>query len=103
MMNFCYVTIDFWAAVYAITTVVAYSISVWIPQTLDFILPLNESRPRPIPRLMRYYSKRIDDNYNFIVLHGMFVDTLLMIMLMTFDMLLTSCGRHACALFKIVV
>ena len=88
---------------YVMTTVLIYSASVWTPQILDILVPLNESRPLPIPRLMRYYSERIDDNYNFIILHGMFVDTFFMFLFMGYDMLLVNCSQHACALFKIVM
>ncbi|NP_001177572.1 odorant receptor 196 [Nasonia vitripennis] len=90
-------------AAYLIIVVVMFNLSFYQPHFLDLIMPLNESRPRPIPRLARYYVTSLDESFNFVVLHGLVIDWYSMIFFLGHDTLLVNCAQHACALFKIVI
>lgn len=73
-----------------------------VPLTLDLVVPLNETRIRAPPRLMKYNLRKIENNIFFITTHGFIFDLIGIGMILGFDILLLNCAQHACALFQIV-
>ncbi|OXU28627.1 hypothetical protein TSAR_015444 [Trichomalopsis sarcophagae] len=88
---------------YFMGTIVAYNTSAFVPLLLDLLVPLNETRPRPVLRLMKYNIKRLENNFFVVSLHGFVLNILGMMLIMGFDTLLLNCSQHACALFQIVI
>ncbi|NP_001177569.1 odorant receptor 193 [Nasonia vitripennis] len=88
---------------YFMGTVVVYNTSAFVPLLLDLLVPLNETRPRPVLRLMKYNIQRIENNFFVTTLHGFVLNILGMMLIMGFDTLLLNCSQHACALFQIVI
>ena len=78
-----------------------FNVSAFTPLMLDVLVPLNETRPRPPPRLMKYNIKRFDESFFMKTLHGFVFDIVVIILVLGFDTLLVNCSQHACALFRI--
>ncbi|XP_014206097.1 uncharacterized protein LOC106637719 [Copidosoma floridanum] len=89
--------------VYMCFSVCFYNSMAFIPHALDALMPLNESRPRHPIRYVKYNIPRIEDHFNFILVHGFVLDLVSMLIIIGFDTLLFNFAQHACALFKIVV
>ncbi|OXU28628.1 hypothetical protein TSAR_015445, partial [Trichomalopsis sarcophagae] len=90
--------------VYLCSTVVIYNVTAFIPHMLDFVFPLeNATRPRHAARLVKYNIHQIDNNFYFVLIHGMIFDVVAIAIIIGFDALFINCAQHACALFKIVV
>ncbi|NP_001177571.1 odorant receptor 195 [Nasonia vitripennis] len=87
---------------YFMGTIVAYNTLAFMPLFLDFLVPLNETRPRIITKHMKYNIKRIENNYFVTTLHGYVFNILGMMVVVGFDSLLLSYTQHACALFQVV-
>ncbi|XP_031777524.1 odorant receptor 194 isoform X1 [Nasonia vitripennis] len=89
---------------YLCSTVVIYNVTAFIPHMLDFVFPLeNATRPRHAARLVKYNIHQIDNNFYFVLIHGMIFDVVAIAIIIGFDALFINCAQHACALFKIVV
>lgn len=72
-----------------------------IPQLLDIVLPLNESRPVLIPYPGYYF---VDERkyFIYIFLHSLIVWTILMAAVMAHDCVLVTLVEHVCSMFAVV-
>ncbi|XP_043462007.1 uncharacterized protein LOC122498378 [Leptopilina heterotoma] len=83
-------------------TLLTYLIMAVIPQFLDIVLPLNETRPKKLPFQMYYFVNYSEDYFYWIMLHISFNAVLEMCILIGSESILAVFTEHACALFKII-
>ena len=72
-----------------------------VPQFLDLILPLNESRPRKILYHTEYYLDA-ENNFYWIFMHGYIASSLSIVILVSVDTMLMVFIEHACGILAIL-
>ncbi|XP_043462082.1 putative odorant receptor 85d [Leptopilina heterotoma] len=85
-----------------IGTLVTYLLMSVVPQFLDIVLPLNETRTKKLPYQMYYFADYSDDYFNWVMLHISFNAILEMCILIGSESILAVFTEHACALFQII-
>ncbi|NP_001177567.1 odorant receptor 191 [Nasonia vitripennis] len=88
--------------VYMFMAVGGYSMLPLTLHVMDIALPKNESRLPTKPRLINYNIEAFDENIFFIIIHGVIVDTAVIVFIIGFETLCFSFSYHVCALFVIV-
>ncbi|XP_043501748.1 uncharacterized protein LOC122523873 [Polistes fuscatus] len=70
------------------------------PVLLDFVVPLNETRPRelPIPAVLFFDHEKY---FFFMILIALFVSTIVGSISMAFYPMVLICMKHICALFEV--
>ncbi|XP_063992373.1 uncharacterized protein LOC135170462 isoform X2 [Diachasmimorpha longicaudata] len=85
---------------YVTFTTVLYMIAPTIPRILDYIAPLNETRPAIYLYEAEYFVDREEYN-NWIMIHSILVTPVPATIIVAFDLLYYHLVEHACNLFSI--
>ena len=72
-----------------------------VPQFLDLILPLNESRPKITLYKTEYYLDE-ENNFYWIFIHGYIAAVISTVILVSVDTMLMVLIQHACGILTIL-
>lgn len=101
-IHFLLLTVPYNLSVFAYATMVLYLIISILPILLDFIDPLNETRPHDYI-FEAEYGVDSDKYYWLITAHALIVAIATVNMLVAFETVYVLMIVHACALFEVVV
>ncbi|OXU17446.1 hypothetical protein TSAR_016928 [Trichomalopsis sarcophagae] len=82
-------------------TLVSYMFFPLTPIVLDFINPLNESRPKSSLYLVEFFIDQ-DKYFYFILIHAYITSLAGVIPVFASDLLFSNCAHHACAMLEIL-
>ncbi|XP_051172779.1 odorant receptor 9a-like [Leptopilina boulardi] len=89
-------------AIYSYTSTAIYVMSPMLPQVLDLILPLNESRARIFVFRVNYVFIENDDYYYLIYLHSILAAFITLTNIVAVDFIFLTTAQHACGMFQLL-
>ena len=102
LQRFFWWKLDKFVPVYMYFTMVAYLSMPTMPMVLNFIMPLNESRPKVLPSHAEYFIEEPTEHYVPLFLHqslGTFSSVTTVIIC---DTMYVTYVQHACGIFAVV-
>jgi hypothetical protein len=90
----------FFFAVFAYLSTTLYLLVTLLPQILDIMLPLNESRPLIMP-YDAYYFVDSEEYYFYIFLHNLVGMGIVLVAVLAHDCMFITYIEHICSLFAI--
>ncbi|XP_043464697.1 odorant receptor 9a-like [Leptopilina heterotoma] len=88
--------------IYSYVSTTVYVMSPLLPQILDVILPLNESRERAYVFHVNYVFMENDNHYNFIFIHAITSAYLTLTNIIAIDFIFLATVQHACGMFQLL-
>ncbi|XP_043464704.1 odorant receptor 49b-like [Leptopilina heterotoma] len=87
---------------YSYVSTLVYVMTPLLPQILDIILPLNESRERTYVFHVNYVFIENDNYYNFIYLHSVLAAFITLTNIVAVDFIFLASVQHACGIFQLL-
>lgn len=73
-----------------------------LPQLLDKVLPLNESREKSFPFNVNYVFLDNDENYTFVYIHSVLAAYITIANIIAIDFIFIATVQHACGMFRLL-
>lgn len=89
-------------SVYSYVSTAIYVMTPLLPQILDIIIPLNESRERPYVFHVNYVFIENDNYYSLIYLHSVLAAFITLTNIVAVDFIFLASAQHASGIFQVL-